>query len=51
MRLQTGGTRPDPGLEGKLGGVHAGCYEVFATKPDKSIRDLKGKTVAVPELT
>jgi NitT/TauT family transport system substrate-binding protein len=34
-----------------LGGVHSGCYEVFATERIKSIRDLKGKTVAVPGLS
>jgi NitT/TauT family transport system substrate-binding protein len=33
-----------------LGGVHAGCFELFATDRVKAIRDLKGKTVAVPEL-
>src|SRR6516162_7331768 len=33
-----------------LGGVHAGCFELFGTERIKSIRDLKGKTVAVPEL-
>jgi NitT/TauT family transport system substrate-binding protein len=33
-----------------LGGVHAGCFELFGTDRVKSIRDLKGKTVAVPEL-
>jgi NitT/TauT family transport system substrate-binding protein len=33
-----------------LGGVHAGCFELFGTERVKSIRDLKGKTVAVPEL-
>jgi NitT/TauT family transport system substrate-binding protein len=33
-----------------LGGVHAGCYELFGTERVKAIRDLKGKTVAVPEL-
>jgi NitT/TauT family transport system substrate-binding protein len=34
-----------------LGGVHVGCFEVFAARPIKSIRELKGKTVAVPGLT
>jgi NitT/TauT family transport system substrate-binding protein len=34
-----------------LGGVHVGCFEVFAAERLKSIRDLKGKTVAVPGLT
>jgi NitT/TauT family transport system substrate-binding protein len=33
-----------------LGGVHTGCYELFGTKRVKAIRDLKGKTVAVPAL-
>jgi NitT/TauT family transport system substrate-binding protein len=33
-----------------LGGVHAGCFELFGTKGVNSIRDLKGKTVAVPAL-
>ena len=33
-----------------LGGVHAGCYELFGTESVQAIRDLKGKTVAVPEL-
>ena len=33
-----------------VGGVHVGCYEVFGTDRVRAIRDLKGKTVAVPEL-
>jgi NitT/TauT family transport system substrate-binding protein len=33
-----------------LGGVHVGCFEVFAAERIKSIRDLKGKTIAVPGL-
>jgi NitT/TauT family transport system substrate-binding protein len=33
-----------------LGGVHIGCFELFGTERVKAIRDLKGKTVAVPEL-
>ena len=33
-----------------LSGVHAGCFELFGTKRVNSIRDLKGKTVAVPAL-
>jgi NitT/TauT family transport system substrate-binding protein len=33
-----------------LGGVHADCFELFGTERVKAIRDLKGKTVAVPEL-
>jgi len=31
-----------------LGGVHAGCYELFGTDRVRAIRDLKGKTVAIP---
>jgi NitT/TauT family transport system substrate-binding protein len=31
-----------------LAGLHAGCYELFGTNQVRSIRDLKGKTVAVP---
>jgi NitT/TauT family transport system substrate-binding protein len=33
-----------------LGGVHVGCFELFATERVQAIRDLKGKTVAVPDL-
>src|SRR5262245_7806347 len=33
-----------------LGGVHVGCFELFATERVRAIRDLKGKTVAVPDL-
>jgi NitT/TauT family transport system substrate-binding protein len=33
-----------------LGGVHVGCFELFGTDRVRSIRDLKGKTVAVIEL-
>src|SRR5262249_2579357 len=33
-----------------LGGVHIGCFELFGTERIRAIRDLKGKTVAVPEL-
>ena len=33
-----------------IGGVHAGCFELFGTEAVRSIRDLKGKTVAIPEL-
>jgi NitT/TauT family transport system substrate-binding protein len=33
-----------------IGGIHAGCYELFATNQIKAIRDLKGKTVAVYSL-
>jgi NitT/TauT family transport system substrate-binding protein len=34
-----------------LAGMHPGCYELFATKDIRSIRDLKGKQVAVTQLT
>ena len=30
-----------------LAGVHVGCFELFGTEPVRSIRDLRGKTVAV----
>jgi NitT/TauT family transport system substrate-binding protein len=30
-----------------IGGIYAGCYELFATHQIQAIRDLKGKTVAV----
>src|SRR5262249_40083985 len=33
-----------------LMGVHAGCYDLWATNQIKSIRDLKGKTVSVPRI-
>lgn len=33
-----------------LAGVHVGCFEVFGTGGIRAIRDLKGKTVAVPGL-
>jgi NitT/TauT family transport system substrate-binding protein len=33
-----------------LGGVHAGCFELFGTERIKAVRDLKGKMVAIPEL-
>jgi NitT/TauT family transport system substrate-binding protein len=33
-----------------LGGVHAGCFEVFGTDRVRAIRDLKGKVVAIPGL-
>jgi NitT/TauT family transport system substrate-binding protein len=33
-----------------LSGVHAGCYELFGTKRVNTVRDLKGKKVAVPAL-
>lgn len=31
-----------------LGGLHVGCFELFGNDRVQSIRDLKGKTVAVP---
>ena len=33
-----------------LAGVHVGCFELFGTDRVRTIRDLKGKTVAVTEL-
>lgn len=30
-----------------IGGIHAGCWEVFARGGIKTLRDLKGKTIAV----
>ena len=33
-----------------LGGVHVGCFELFGTDHIRAIRDLKGKTVAVPRV-
>src|SRR6266545_8172432 len=33
-----------------LAGGHIGCFELFGTDRVRGIRDLKGKTVAVPEL-
>jgi NitT/TauT family transport system substrate-binding protein len=33
-----------------LAGVHVGCFEVFGNNQVRAIRDLKGKTVAVPSL-
>jgi NitT/TauT family transport system substrate-binding protein len=30
-----------------LAGVHGGCYELFATEQVRSVRDLRGRTVAV----
>jgi NitT/TauT family transport system substrate-binding protein len=32
-----------------LAGIHAGCYELFGNNRVQSIRDLKGKTVAVTQ--
>ena len=31
-----------------LAGVHPGCHELFAREPINSIKDLKGKRVAIP---
>jgi NitT/TauT family transport system substrate-binding protein len=33
-----------------LAGLHVGCFELFANQNVRTIPDLKGKTVAVPEL-
>jgi NitT/TauT family transport system substrate-binding protein len=33
-----------------LAGLHVGCFELFGTERIRTIRDLKGKTVAVPAL-
>src|SRR5919109_4294621 len=33
-----------------LAGLHIGCFELFGTHEVRTIRDLKGKTVAVPAL-
>jgi NitT/TauT family transport system substrate-binding protein len=33
-----------------LGGLHIGCFELFGTHEVRTIRDLQGKTVAVPAL-
>src|SRR5437867_1109742 len=33
-----------------LTGTHAGCFELFGTDRVRSVKDLKGKTVAVPGL-
>jgi NitT/TauT family transport system substrate-binding protein len=32
-----------------LAGVHVGCYELFAHEPIRTISDLKGKKVGIPE--
>ena len=32
-----------------LGGLHTGCWELFGQRSIRSLRDLKGKTVAAPE--
>jgi NitT/TauT family transport system substrate-binding protein len=31
-----------------LAGVHAGCFELFGSERIRAIRDLKGKTIAIP---
>src|SRR4051812_38626728 len=31
-----------------LGGIHIGCWELFANDSVRTLRDLKGKTVAAP---
>jgi NitT/TauT family transport system substrate-binding protein len=33
-----------------LAGIQPGCFELFGTQAIRSVRDLKGKTVAIPEL-
>lgn len=33
-----------------LAGIHGGCYELFANEQIRSIRDLKGKRVAIEEI-
>jgi NitT/TauT family transport system substrate-binding protein len=33
-----------------LAGLHIGCFELFGTHEVRTIRDLKGRTVAVPAL-
>jgi NitT/TauT family transport system substrate-binding protein len=32
-----------------LSGAHVGCFELFGTEQIRAIRDLRGKTVAIPE--
>ncbi len=32
-----------------LGGIHTGCWELFANDSVRTLRELKGKTVAAPE--
>ncbi len=44
MRLEAG----DPVV--MLAGGHVGCFELFVNEQGRSIRDLKGKTIAVLEL-
>jgi hypothetical protein len=33
-----------------LAGIHAGCYELFAHEPIRTISDLRGRSVAIQEL-
>jgi NitT/TauT family transport system substrate-binding protein len=33
-----------------IGGIHVGCFELFGSARVRNVRDLKGKTVAVPAL-
>jgi NitT/TauT family transport system substrate-binding protein len=33
-----------------LGGVHVGCFQLFGTDRVQAVRDLKGKSVAIPEV-
>ena len=33
-----------------LGGIHAGCFVLFGRGAVRSVRDLKGKTVSVPDI-
>ena len=33
-----------------LAGIHPGCYELFATNGVRSVRELKGRRVSIPEL-
>ena len=33
-----------------LAGVHVGCFELFGTEQVRAVRDIKGRTVAVPGL-
>src|SRR5262245_14413470 len=33
-----------------LAGTHVGCFELFATPDVSSVKDLRGKTVAVPDM-
>jgi NitT/TauT family transport system substrate-binding protein len=33
-----------------LAGIHPGCFELFATNGIRAVKDLKGRTVSIPEL-